>query len=151
MGNLRCMDLLADAGASFDHPNKRGATPFLSAVINCRAGVVDFLMKRNVDVNISDAVSNGVALSSEPWLSQLGNTALHLAVECGYSRVVQQLLDANVTLGATNAVTMTLHRCLPPPGTQTPAQAGQKAEEMGADPELGNLIKSYAELAQVVS
>jgi ankyrin repeat protein len=113
MGCLKVLEMLGDAGANLDHPNKRGVTPFMGAAFNGRGAIVDLLVKRNVNVNASDVN---------------GNTAMHFAAQCGYTRVARQLLVNNVKLGIEN-------------------RDGQKPEDLGLDEEIVQLISSYGEIS----
>lgn len=101
MGSLRCLEALADKGANVELANKRGVAPFGAAILNGRVALVDWFLKRGVDVQHAD---------------HDGNTVLHYAAQCGYARVVRQLLDANCRADVQNALDET-------PGDLAPSDA----------------------------
>lgn len=98
MGNLQCLELVLHRGATIDHANKKGSTPFGVAVLNGRMAIVDWMIKK----------SNGGASGAPPTINlshvdKEGNTPLHYAASCGYIRVVRQLLTANCKTNIENA------------------------------------------------
>ena len=88
LGNLQCLELVVAKGASLDHANKRGSTPFGVAVLNGRMAIIDWLLKKPINFSHTD---------------KDGNTPLHYAAACGYVRVVRQLLSAHVKTNIENA------------------------------------------------
>jgi ankyrin repeat protein len=66
MGNLKCLELLSARGGSIDGGNKRGCTPFMAAVLNGRMAVIDWFLKKPININHAD---------------RDGNTALHYAAK----------------------------------------------------------------------
>jgi len=89
VGALKCLELLLSKGATMDATNKRGCTPFLTAVLNGRMAVVDWALRaKNININQTDAE---------------GNTALHYAAQCGYLRMVEQLLSSGAKVTIENS------------------------------------------------
>lgn len=82
MGNLKCVEVLLTAGANLEHTNKAGATSFQAACLNARGALIDILLRKQVNVNASDAMDD---------------TALHMAAHSGLERIVIQLLGANAS------------------------------------------------------
>merc|ERR1711998_305655 len=78
MGNMKCFEILLDAGADINHINKAGTTPVMSSILNGRAAILDVALKRGADLDIQD---------------KKGDTALHYSARCGYSQMAKVLVQ----------------------------------------------------------
>ena len=57
------------------------------AVLNCRMAILDWFLKKPINVNHCD---------------KEGNNSLHYAAKLGYTRIVRQLLSANIKTANVN-------------------------------------------------
>lgn len=87
MGNLKCVEILSSKGANIDHKNKRSCTPFMISVLNCRTALVEWLIKRPIDINQTDSH---------------GNSALHYAAKNGFLPLTRTLLMNNIKATLSN-------------------------------------------------
>ncbi|KAK5638464.1 hypothetical protein RI129_012759 [Pyrocoelia pectoralis] len=77
--------LIDDDSLDINMRDEEGNTPLLLALANCRIGVIDYLLSKEVDVTVSN--NNGF-------------TGLHYAVELGDLRIMRQLLQRGCEIDA---------------------------------------------------
>lgn len=87
MGNLKCFEMLLDAGADINHVNVAGTTPLMGAILNNRAAILDVGLARGANLDVQD---------------KKGDTALHFASRCGYPQLAKTLVQKGAKTDLSN-------------------------------------------------